>query len=103
VPSGCLIDPGDSASRLARHEAAQQAFVEALAIQGKTLPAVQQGVVQHFEAREMGMQKQMWNGIIDRQMQQNVWQLRHPECAPGGSHPSSCGAAPMLQTPNYVP
>jgi hypothetical protein len=87
-------DEAEAAWRLAQSAAVMSASAKNL---------VQQGMVQRFEAREMGMQSQLWDGIVNRQMQQNVWQLRHPECAPGGSHPSSCGAAPILQTPNYVP
>ena len=40
----------------------------------------------------------MMHGLVDRQMQQNLWGMRHPECGPVGSHPSSCGRdAPIMR------
>jgi hypothetical protein len=38
-----------------------------------------------------GLLNSMWN----RQMQQNIWGLRHPECGPMGNHPSTCSEAPI--------
>jgi hypothetical protein len=35
------------------------------------------------------------HSLWDRQMQQNVWSMRHPEWGPTGNHPSTCGAAPI--------
>jgi hypothetical protein len=49
--------------------------------------------MQSTMATSLFMQK-----MTQRQMQQNVWSLAHPECAPAGSHPSSCiTEAPISQ------
>jgi hypothetical protein len=37
----------------------------------------------------------LMNGMWNRQMQQNIWGLRHPECGPMGNHPSTCSEAPI--------
>jgi hypothetical protein len=39
----------------------------------------------------------MMHQLTDRQMQQNAWSMRHPECGPLGGHPSTCGQAPIMQ------
>ena len=40
----------------------------------------------------------LMRGMVDRQMQQNMWSMRHPECGVVGNHPSSCGRdAPIMR------
>jgi hypothetical protein len=38
----------------------------------------------------------LMRSLADRQMQQSVWSIRHPECGPMGNHPSSCSSAPVM-------
>ena len=39
----------------------------------------------------------LMTGLANRQMQQNMWAMRHPECGVVGSHPSSCSRdAPIM-------
>lgn len=40
---------------------------------------------------------QILHGMTMRNMAQSTWQMRHPECGPVGSNPSSCSEAPIFQ------
>ncbi len=59
---------------------------------------VHAGMAQGAGGRGTMMGNTMMRGLVDRQMQQNIWGMRHPECGVVGSHPSSCGRdAPIMR------
>ena len=39
----------------------------------------------------------MMGQLADRQMQQSIWGMRHPECGPLGDNLSSCSQAPIMR------
>lgn len=87
-------DADDQTRRLVQTTAIMAASAEKLTLQG---------LMDQYAMRRMSGTHQIMQGMINRQLQQNVWSIGHPGCAPGGGNPSACSQAPIFRSVPMTP